>query len=269
MQGFEIQQVSKTYRRGSLLSGGSKVYAVRNVSLSIRPGTCLALVGASGSGKSTLGRLLLGLETPDSGAILYNGVSPRTLHGEAKKKARRSVQAVFQNIHGSVNPRFTARDILAEPLRNFDALSGSGLDSRIQQLLAEVGMENADVSKRPHQFSGGELQRLCLARALAPRPELIVLDEALSSLDMSNQARMLAALSRIRETYGTAFLFITHDMRLAAAAADSLAVMEHGEIPCRIDDLDNPPSEFSGFLQELIQAVLPDAEGEPLRVRGE
>lgn len=261
MQGFEIRQVSKTYRQGNLLGGGKKIRAVHNVTLSIRPGSCLALVGASGSGKSTLGRLLLGLERPDSGTILYNGTSPHGLRGKARQQARRSVQAVFQNIHGSVNPRFTAREILAEPLHNFDSLSGRDLDVRIEQLLAEVGMENADLTKRPHQFSGGELQRLCLARALAPRPELIILDEALSSLDMRNQSRILAVLSRIRKTYGTAFLFITHDMRLATAAADSLAVMERGEISCQIADLDNPPEKSTGFLQELIQAVLPNEGG--------
>lgn len=257
MQGFETIQVSKTYRRGNLWGARKQIRAVHNVSLAIAPGTCLALAGASGSGKSTFGRLLLGLERPDSGTIHYNGISPLLLHGSAKKQARRSVQSVFQNIHGSVNPRFTARDIIAEPLINFDNLSGSSLTGAIEDLLAEVGLENIDPSKRPHQFSGGELQRICLARALAPRPELIILDEALSSLDMNNQARILSLLSRIRQTHGTALLFITHDMRLAAAAADSLAIMEEGEITCRIDDLNNPPEQVSGFLRELIQAVLP------------
>ena len=260
MNVIEVRNVVKTYTRGGLFGRRKPVRAVAGVSLAVRAGSCLALVGRSGSGKSTLGRLVLGLERPDSGEVLYRGRPFHALRGAERLAARRNVQAVFQNSHGAVNPRFTARDIIAEPLENFANAGRSAITARVAGLLVDVGMDPGDMDKLPHQFSGGELQRVCLARALAPEPGLIVLDEAVSSLDMLNQGRVLEVLSRIRRERGTAFLFITHDMRLVAHCADALALMEDGAVHCLIDDLDAAidfPDGLPPLYGELLRAVPP------------
>ncbi|MCC8108983.1 MAG: dipeptide/oligopeptide/nickel ABC transporter ATP-binding protein [Planctomycetes bacterium] len=258
---LEVRSVRKHYRRGSLFGRRDGVDAVGGVSFRLEAGRCLALAGPSGSGKSTLARLVLGLETPDSGEVLFRGqpVAART-----GPYARRAVQAVFQNSLGAVNPRFSAKDIIAEPLRNFFHLRGPALTERVGDLMAEVGLDPAMMNKYPHQWSGGELQRLCIARALAPGPDLLVLDEAVSSLDMLNQARIIELLTRLRRDRKTAYLFITHDMRVVAAVADSLAVMDQGKICYYADDLDAVAAadafDHSGVCRDLLLAV-PPADG--------
>lgn len=250
----ELIAVGKTYRQGGAWTGRRVVRAVDNVSLSIRAGRCLALVGPSGSGKSTLGRLVLGLEKPDSGQVLYKGKPLAGLRGAEKRQARRNIQVVFQNSQGAVNPRFIAKDIVGEPLVNFDKLTGDALRGRVAELLEMVGLDPGDMDKYPHQFSGGELQRICLARALAPSPELVVLDEAVSSLDMLNQSLVLEVLARIGKDSGAAFLFITHDLRVVCQAADAVAVMERGRLAGYSDSLDGLAGE--AFLT-LARSVLP------------
>ncbi len=261
---LEVRNVRKHYRRGGLFGRRDGVDAVAGVSFRLEAGRCLALAGPSGSGKSTLARMVLGLEMPDAGEVLFRGqpVAART-----GRDARRAVQAVFQNSLGAVNPRFSAKDIIAEPLRNFFELRGTALTARVGDLMAEVGLDPESMGKYPHQFSGGELQRICIARALAPGPDLLVLDEAVSSLDMLNQARIIDLLARVRRDRTTAYLFITHDMRVVAAVADSLAVMDRGRICHYTDDLDaalpdpaNSDAGQSGLYRELLLAV-PPADG--------
>ncbi len=261
---LEVRNVRKHYRRGGLFGRRDGVDAVAGVSFRLEAGRCLALAGPSGSGKSTLARMVLGLEMPDAGEVLFRGqpVAART-----GRDARRAVQAVFQNSLGAVNPRFSAKDIIAEPLRNFFDLRGTALTARVGDLMAEVGLDPGSMEKYPHQFSGGELQRICIARALAPGPDLLVLDEAVSSLDMLNQARILDLLARVRRDRATAYLFITHDMRVVAAVADSLAVMDRGRICHYADDLGaalaDPAHGDAGqsdLYRELLHAV-PPADG--------
>lgn len=218
---IELRDVTRVYRQGGILRSGKTVRAVDGVSLAIEPGRRVAVVGASGSGKSTLGRLILGLERPDSGDVLFRG--------ESMLRPRREVQAVFQNSHGAVNPRFTAGAIIGEPLKNFYGMKGPALGARAEELLLRVGLRAEDGKKYPHQFSGGELQRICLARALAPEPELIVLDEAVSSLDAAHQARILRLLAGIGEEKKCAFVFISHDPRTAKNFADSVVTMKNGK----------------------------------------
>ncbi|MCC8167604.1 MAG: dipeptide/oligopeptide/nickel ABC transporter ATP-binding protein [Planctomycetes bacterium] len=259
---LEVRNVRKHYRRGGLFGRRDSVEAVNGVSFHLEAGRCLALAGPSGSGKSTLARLVLGLETPDAGEVLFRGqpVAARTGRDD-----RRAVQAVFQNSLGAVNPRFSAKDIIAEPLRCFFGLRGTALTAKVGDLMAEVGLDPNSMEKLPHQFSGGELQRICIARALAPGPELLVLDEAVSSLDMLNQARIVELLAQVRQDRKTAFLFITHDMRVVAAVADSLAVMDRGRICHYADSLDaalaaDRETIPSALYRELLLAV-PPADG--------
>lgn len=261
MELIKLSQVSKTYRQGGLWSGHSTVKALDQISLTLNAGQCLMVVGPSGSGKSTLGRLILGLESPDTGSILYKGTPWQQLKDGALHQARRNIQVVFQNSYAAVDPRFTALDIIAEPLRNYTALKGELLTTRVVELLEKVGLQSDALSKGPHQFSGGELQRICIARALALEPEIIVLDEAVSSLDVLNQGNILKLLAQIKKETKTAFLFITHDLRLVGKLADAIAIMEQGKLVFYAPDI-----RQTGVIEEmknnpafktLAQAIFP------------
>ncbi len=254
---LEARQVAKRYRRGGLFGKRSEVRVLEDVSIALEEGKGLGLVGRSGSGKSTLGRLLLGLERPDEGQILYKGKDIFASGKEHFRRFRRDVQVVFQNSLGAVNPRFRAVDIVAEPLDNFEPLSAAERRRRVAALLDGVGLSETDLDKFPSQFSGGELQRLCIARALAPRPRVIILDEAVSNLDMLIQVQVLNLLRRLRDNSGTTFLFVSHDLRLVADMCDSVAILADGHIVERTSP-EKPLRDFShpAFL-ELLDAVLP------------
>lgn len=262
---IELRGIRKSYRQGGLLGGRRSVEVLCGVDLAIEPGKCLGLLGASGCGKSTTGRLILGLEKPDEGSVLYKGRDLRILDGEEKRLFRRNCQVVFQNSHGAVNPRHRAWSIVAEPLVNFGNMSRAALRDRAAALLKRVGLNESDLDKLPHQFSGGELQRVCIARALALNPEFIVLDEAVSSLDMLNQSLVLDLLADLKRESGVTFLFISHDLRVLLKISDALAVMDRGRISLSVDDpavLESPDAVCDPAFSALLRAVLP-AEPEP------
>ncbi|WP_207457919.1 ATP-binding cassette domain-containing protein [Azospirillum sp. SYSU D00513] len=217
-----LEGVGKSYRPGHPV--------LRGLDLAVRDGEWLGLLGQSGCGKSTLARIALGLERPDTGAVLYRGRPLAGLRGAEARQARRDLQLVFQSAAVSLNPRLTAGASIAEPLRNFEPLDRRGRAARVAELLEMVGLRPEDAGKLPGQFSGGQLQRICIARALAPTPRLIVMDEAVSSLDLVGQARLLDLLAGLRRSLGTACLFITHEIRLARRFCDRVAVMDGGRI---------------------------------------
>jgi len=259
---MELSKVTRRYRRGGRggwFRRGRAMVAVDEVSLTLEPGRCLGLIGRSGSGKSTLGRLVLGLEKPNSGAVLWKGRDVRALRGPDYLDFRRNVQVVFQNVQAAVNPRLPIWKVVAEPLENFDGLSGSAARKAAVALLRRVDLDEKDADRLPHQFSGGMLQRVCIARALAPRPACLVLDEAVSSLDMVVQAQIIDLLDEIRRETGAACLFISHDIRVIRRACDELAVMHLGRL---VDRLARPfilgPAAHP-VLSELINAILPAA----------
>lgn len=259
---IELRDVRRTYTPGAgLLRRGQIVRAVDGVTLAIPPSARLAVIGASGSGKSTLGRLILGLEKPDAGEVLYRGQNRHVLRGDDKQRARRAVQAVFQNAYDAVNPDFTAFDIIGEPLKNFDGMPDAPRRARVEELLEMVGLAGRDMKKQPLQFSGGELQRVCLARALAPRPELIVLDEATSGLDTPSQTRILRLLDDIGRETGCAYVMISHDLRAVRKFAGSVAVMDNGRLAAYAADMKNPADAAglhnSPAFRELADAALP------------
>ena len=200
------------------------------VTLSVAEGETVALLGASGSGKSTLARLLLGLERPDQGVVRFRGQPIDGLDGAGRLAFRRSVQAVFQDPLGAVNPRHTVGRIVAEPLRHLTDLDAAGRAERVAELLRMVGLSPDDAGRLPGRMSGGQVQRVCIARALAPEPALILLDEAVSNLDLVLQIQTLDLLAELRERLGTAFLFITHDLRLVRRFCGRVAVLDGGRL---------------------------------------
>jgi len=251
---LRLEGVEKTYQAGGWFSRRPPVAVLRGGGLHIDAGECVALLGQTGSGKSTLGRILLGLERPDAGRVSFDGEPLLDKAGRMDRALRPQIQAVFQDPHGATSPRFSAFDVVAEPLR-YLGFSGAALRLRVKELVLAVGLDPAELGRLAHRFSGGQLQRLCIARALAPAPRLVLLDEAVSSLDLETQAHILRLLARLRRTTGVAYLFITHDMRLLRGFADRCYVMQDGrpvEVPEPFGAAAVPPA-----LAVLRAAILP------------
>jgi peptide/nickel transport system ATP-binding protein len=204
--------------------------ALQNVSLEIPHKTTLALAGASGSGKSTLALCLACLEQPTSGSIFFHEHELTALTEKQLRQIHPQIQLVFQDPARSLNPRWTALDLVGEPLYLQNRLAAVEREKRILQLLHLVAIPRTSANKLAYQFSGGQKQRLALARALALEPELLLLDEALSALDCSVQAQIANLLLDLQAQLGLTYLFITHDLAMAAHLADQIAVMHHGQI---------------------------------------
>ena len=222
---LQIKHVSHRYGNQRFLSRQPEQTVLQDVSLTLEAGTCLGLLGRSGAGKSTLGRILLGLERPKEGQVLFEG---QDIYQNLS--SRQDIQVVFQDSFAAVNPKLTAGQIIAEPLTNFLRLTPDALEQRLITLLEQVGLTEADLTKYPHQFSGGQLQRICIARAIATNPKLIILDEAVSSLDMVNKAMILDLLRELKATLGLAYVFITHDVQAAQMLSDRFVILDHGQL---------------------------------------
>jgi ABC-type glutathione transport system ATPase component len=224
--------VSKTYaRRGRLgLRRHPGVAALRDVSLSIAPRQTLGIVGASGAGKSTLARCLACLETPDAGQILMLGQNLLELRQAELRRARRQIQLIFQGSAATFNPRFSAIDIVTEPL----AVAGKGGKRERRErglaLMESVGLPREAAGRNCMEFSGGERQRLAIARALSLSPKVLILDESLSGLDLSVQAQIVNLLAGLQDRLAVSYIVISHDLRLAAHMSDHLAVMQSGSV---------------------------------------
>lgn len=204
--------------------------AVDGVSFEIARGETLALVGESGCGKSTVARMLVGLYGLTRGAIQFDGQPLSALATPQGKQLRSRLQMIFQDPYASLNPRWRVGRIIAEPLLTHASLAPAQRQERVGELLRQVGLDPADQHRYPHQFSGGQRQRLCIARALVMDPEVLVADEAVSALDVSVQAQVLELIEQVRERTGVSVLFITHDLRVAAQVCDTIAVMQHGKV---------------------------------------
>ncbi len=257
---LRITGVDHGYPGGGLMGGRRRVEVLQDASLRIEAGECVALLGPTGSGKTTLGRLMLGIERPRAGSILFDGQPLLGPLGRMAPATRRAIQAVFQDPVGAVSPRMTAAEVVGEALHE----RGEALRARVGALMASVGLDAALMDRLAHRLSGGQLQRLCIARALAPAPRLVLLDEAVSSLDVETQAQVLALLRDGRRRTGVAYLFITHDLRLVRGFADRCYVMQDRR-PVEVADPFGPGPQPPALLA-LREAMLP---AWPMRPRGE
>ena len=220
-----VQNLTKTYR-----SGGREVKGLDNVSMSVAAGETIGLVGPSGSGKSTLARVVMRLIEPDSGTIAFGDENLGALSGKALRSMRKRIQMVFQDPSAAFNPRATVADVLADPLRIHGLASRAERPRRIAELLDSVGLP-AHLAARPvHAVSGGQRQRVAIARALATEPELIVLDEAVSALDVTVRGQILDLLVRLQRERGLAYLFVSHDLAVVRAVSHRIAIMDRGRI---------------------------------------
>jgi len=253
-------------KRGVFARTVDWVKAVDEVSLDIFPGECLGLVGESGSGKTTLGRSILGLETSQSGEILYEGQDIRGLGYHAMRPLRRELQMIFQDPYSSLNPRLTVLEILTEGLIEHDMLKGNRKDVAAHWL-EEVGLSADTMNRYSHEFSGGQRQRICVARAVALEPKFVVCDEAVSALDVTIQAQVIDLLMELKDKLGLSYLFISHDLSVVKRICERTVVMRHGKVveAGLTEDLVNSPQ--SEYTQKLIAAV--PVPGDPAkRARG-
>ncbi|NCB05740.1 MAG: ABC transporter ATP-binding protein, partial [Clostridia bacterium] len=227
---LRVSHLKKTFPvKSGLLSKEKKaVHAVEDVSFSIGRGETYGLVGESGCGKSTIGRLILRLIEADAGEIFFGGQDIRKLDKKAMRALRRDMQIIFQDPYGSINPRMTAGQTIAEPIAEHHLLPRSEIPARVAQLLRTVGLNQADADKYPHEFSGGQRQRIAVARALAMNPKLIVCDEPVSALDVSIQAQILNLLTDLQQQFGIAYLFIAHGMAVVQHISKRVGVMYLG-----------------------------------------
>ncbi|UYF99528.1 nickel import ATP-binding protein NikE [Halomonas sp. GD1P12] len=257
MSFLSAEGVSHGYSsRRSLLRRRPAQPVLSEVSLEIAPGETLGLLGRSGCGKSTLARLLTGLETPSLGTVRFQGNALSNLDKPGWQAFRRQVQMVFQDPQNAVNPRLTVSDIISEPLIHLTDLDRAQHPARVAELLDAVGLARRLAHRYPFELSGGQLQRVCIARALAPRPSLIVLDEAVSNLDLHLQLQMLELFTALQRDVGVAFLFVTHDLRLVERFCSRVLVMGAGRL---VEDrpVTSPLTLTSPEGQALFQAVLP------------
>ena len=237
------------------------VYAVDGVNFTIEKGKTYGLVGESGSGKSTIGKAIIGLEKIKSGKIIYEGKEIDRKFRNRRSEYNRNVQMIFQDSLSSLNPKKRVIDLISEPLRNFENLTLDEEKRKVSELLEIVGMNREDIYKYPHEFSGGQRQRLGIARAVATKPKLIIADEPVSALDLSVQAQVLNYMKDIQEQFGLSYLFISHDLGVVKHMCDYMFIMYRGrfvETGTKNDIYKNPEHFYTKRLIAAIPEVHPE-----------
>ena len=258
---LQVERVHKQYRlpRERLLAAAPVVHAVDDVSFTLRAGRSLGVVGESGSGKSTLARLVMALERPTSGRIVFDGHDLNAVGADALKRLRTRLQMVFQDPYGSLDPRRTVGQTVAEPLTSLQGVGRDEARRRVAEALDAVGLRAADAAKYPHEFSGGQRQRIAIARALVTRPSLIVADEPVSALDVSVQAQVLNLMQDLQDAFGVTYLFISHDLAVVDLVCDDVVVLYQGRVVehANADVLSGAPAH--PYTRALLDAVPPAA----------
>ncbi|MFJ7472085.1 ABC transporter ATP-binding protein [Peribacillus frigoritolerans] len=244
---LKVDSVEKSYKSGGLFSN-KRQKILNNISFECGSGECLGIIGESGSGKSTLGRLLIGIEKPDCGTVLFQGENV----GDRKVRSG-NISAVFQDYKSSINPFFTVEEAIMEPLKNKIKVKKE-IQNRIDNLLNQVGLNPSYRKRYPHELSGGEVQRVCIARAISTEPKCILLDEAISSLDVSVQIQVLELLKELKNLYNMSYVFITHDIQSAAYICDRVIIFRNGQVEevIKIEQLKNVQSEYARKLLDKL-----------------
>ena len=265
--------LSRHYRvsRG-LFKGEAVLQALRRASFVMTPGKTLAVVGESGCGKSTLARLVTMIEPATAGALTLDGIELAGASDEQRQHLRKTVQIVFQDPYGSLNPRKKISAILAEPLKVNTTMSAAERQTEVEDIMAKVGLRPEHASRYPHMFSGGQRQRIAVARALMLRPKILVLDEPVSALDVSIQAQVLNLLTEIQEDFELAYLFISHDLSVVRHVADEVMVMYLGQpVEQGPRDLlfERPLHPYTQALQASSPSTDPKRRSKRLAIKGE
>jgi oligopeptide/dipeptide ABC transporter ATP-binding protein len=259
---FSVKNVSREFGKKRLrIFKDNRVLALNNINLEINEMDAIGIVGESGSGKTTLGRILVGLDKPTKGEVLYKGKEIRTYNVKEKKWFHHQTQMIFQNPFASLNPYRSVLDILESGFKSVGKVDKKEVRKKIIDLLSEVGMHEDALNRYPHQFSGGQRQRLVIARALSVDPKILIADEPVSALDVSIQAQVLNLLNDLRKSLGLTIVFITHDLRVANFFCDRIAVMYKGRI-VEIGDsrsvLASPQHPYTRMLLDAAPSGNPD-----------
>jgi ABC transporter related len=254
---LKVLNIKKSYTQKKFLKKSVKI-VLNDVSLSLEQGKCVGIIGESGSGKSTLGRIITGIEKADSGVVEFEG---KNIHQKENGNVKNDVSVVFQNYVSSVNPKFSVAQIIAEPLIissqvNKSKIDKNKIDEEVKKMIKIVGLSEEFLERFPHELSGGQLQRVCIARAIVTKPKFILLDEAVSSLDVSTQVEILDLLQKLKKEYNLSYVFITHDLLTITYICDSVIFFKDGKIEEKIDDIRNLKNIKKDYSKKLLEAVI-------------
>ena len=271
---LEVRNLKKYYsvKSGFLNKDRRSVKAVDGINLSVKQGEILGIVGESGCGKSTFGRSILRLIEPTSGEVIFEGTNICGLKKEEMRLKRREMQIVFQDPGASLNPRLTVGEIIGEPLEVFHICEGKEKEERIYKLMDLVGINRAYINRFPHEFSGGQRQRLGIARALAVNPKLIICDEPVSALDVSIRAQVLNLMKELKDKLNLTYIFISHDLSVVHHICDRVAVMYLGrvvEIADKKQIYENPVHPYTKALLSAIPMPDPEVKRERIILQGD
>ncbi|SNS07133.1 nickel transport system ATP-binding protein [Anaerovirgula multivorans] len=246
---LKVQDVYKSYSKSGSLFRRDQIHVLSGISFGIEEGECVGLIGESGSGKSTLSRLIMDLEKPDKGLITLEDESIQVW----KKKNQGQISVVFQDYTSSVNPRFTVEQVITEPIM----LKGkqAHIKTKAMQLLDRVSLSSQLLTRYPHELSGGQLQRVCIARAISTKPRFVILDEAISSLDVSIQAQILELLKELKTDLNLTYLFIAHDLQAVASLCDKVLFLYKGKIEERLPVTELARTE-NEYAKKLLSSVI-------------
>ncbi len=249
---LEVNNIYKSYIKHLGIFRKERIKILKGISFTVDRGECLGIIGESGSGKSTLARIIIGIEEMDRGNIIINGITlKRSTAGLLKQHA----SIVFQDYSSSVDPLFKVFEIVAEPILLHDKSSRKDIKNRIVDLLIKVGLSEKYLGRYPHELSGGELQRVCIARAISTNPEIVVLDEAVSSLDSAVQVQILDLLIKLKKETGVAYIFISHDLMTITYMCERVLFFKDGKIVEEVEDINRLNCVNKEYSKKLLHAA--------------